>query len=519
MINNWWVTRPKRKLTSVPEDLAVVVTAALNREWGGDRDLHLKVEAELEASGLKREGERRDQGGGGARTYVAWLKSLGLLFTQSSTNRLMLTLAGEELLDGKSPIQILTNQILKYQFPSAFSISQGVRVNPRFRIRPFRFLFRLLLDDRIQYLTQDEIAKIIITEAENESDKCYENIVKRILEFRDVGDACLPSDFEERYPSTRQGVKTTAAMRLNDVANTIINWMEYTQYIIREGSGRISINPEMTDDVQSALSGNTPLIDRYEEEEVFQRKYGVDPWHSKDIRNLSNTPTVTPAVIAESKIRQEFLSYAASHPVIDVNSEVIDTIASATGISSSLVENTLGTMYPHGAFGCFLPSYRDMAFRGQDQATKFECATASLFNTIFGFKTRHVGPLGKTPDVLVLSDDDGYQAILDNKAYAAYSPTNDHKNRMVDNYINGLRRYSNDDRPLAFFSYIAGGFASGIDNGIKEIYSRTEVNGSAISVLQLTNLMIRHIETPYSHSELKRIFSVNRQVLSSDFDR
>ena len=61
MINNWWVTRPKRKLTSVPEDLAVVATAALNREWQGDRRLHLKVEEGLEASGLKREGDRRDQ--------------------------------------------------------------------------------------------------------------------------------------------------------------------------------------------------------------------------------------------------------------------------------------------------------------------------------------------------------------------------------------------------------------------------------------------------------------------------
>ena len=68
MINNWWVTRPKRKLTSVPEVLAVVATDALNKGWEGDRKLHLKVEEGLEVSGLKREGDRRDQGGGGGRT-------------------------------------------------------------------------------------------------------------------------------------------------------------------------------------------------------------------------------------------------------------------------------------------------------------------------------------------------------------------------------------------------------------------------------------------------------------------
>ena len=519
MINNWWVTRPKRKLTSVPEDLAVIATAALNHEWEGDRKLHIKVEEGLETSGLKRKGDRRDQGGGGGRTYVAWLKSLGLLFTQKSTGRLMLTLAGEELLDGRNPTQILTNQIFKYQFPSSFSISRGVEVNPRFRIRPFRFLFRLLLDDRIQYLTQDEIAKIVVTEADNESAKCFNNIVDRILDFRERGDACLPDDFDERYPSTRQGVKTTAAKRLNDVANTFINWMEYTQYIIREESGRIRIHPEMVEYVQSEFLYDPPLIDRCEDEEFFQRKYGVDPWHSKDVRNLLDTPTVTAAIIEKSKVRQAFLAYAASHPVLAVDSEVVNHIVSSTGILPAVVEDALGEMFPRGAFGSFLPAYNEMAFGGNAQATQFELATVSLFQTVFGFMACHVGPLGKTPDVLLLSDDEGFQAILDNKAYSTYSITNDHMNRMVVNYIEGLRNYSHSRYPLAFFSYIAGGFSPGIDKGINMIRERSGVNGSAMSAGRLSNLMIRHIEHPYSHAKLREIFSVNRQVVLSDFDR
>lgn len=44
------------------------------------------------------------------------------------------------------------------------------------------------------------------------------------------------------------------------------------------------------------------------------------------------------------------------------------------------------------------------------------------------------------------------------------------------------------------------------------------MNGSAISVGRLSNLMIRHIERPYSHSQLRDIFSVNRQVVSRDLD-
>ena len=136
MLNYWWVTRPKRKLNSVPEVLAAFADLSLNQEWNGQRDSHLAYEDALEAAGLKRKGERRDQTGGGARTYKAWLVSLGLIFEQESTGKIKLTLAGEAIMNGDSPVDVLTNQILKYQFPSAFSLGRGVQVADRFKIRP-----------------------------------------------------------------------------------------------------------------------------------------------------------------------------------------------------------------------------------------------------------------------------------------------------------------------------------------------------------------------------------------------
>ena len=122
MINHWWVTRPKRKLDSVPEVLSAIASQALDAQWLGQRQTHLSVEEALEASGLKRVGQRRDQTGGGARTYIAWLKSLGLVFIQESTKQLRLTLAGEALMNGDSPVSVISNQVLKYQFPSPFSL-------------------------------------------------------------------------------------------------------------------------------------------------------------------------------------------------------------------------------------------------------------------------------------------------------------------------------------------------------------------------------------------------------------
>ena len=104
MLNYWWVTRPKRKLNSIPEVLAAFADLSLNQEWDGQRSSHLAYEDALEEAGLKRKGERRDQTGGGARTYKAWLASLGLIFTQESTGKIKLTLAGEAIMNGDSPV-------------------------------------------------------------------------------------------------------------------------------------------------------------------------------------------------------------------------------------------------------------------------------------------------------------------------------------------------------------------------------------------------------------------------------
>lgn len=366
MLNYWWVTRPKRKLNSVPEVLATFADMSLNQEWEGQRDSHLAYEDALETAGLKRKGERRDQTGGGARTYKAWLVSLGLIFTQESTNKIKLTLAGEAIMNGNSPVEVLTNQILKYQFPSSFSIGRGVQVSERFRIRPFRFLLKLLDDSKIGYLTEEEIAKIIVTEAENESEKCYNYIVQR------------------------------------------------------------------------------------------------------------------------------------------------------TGIDGKTVEDILIETYPHGSVGAFMTKYFEMAFKGRDEATEFEKATVELFQDVFEFEAKHVGPIGLTPDVLLVSDSEGYQAILDNKAYHKYTINNDHHNRMVHNYIGNIHNYSKSDKPLAFFSYIAGGFGSNIDKQLNNIVEATGVNGSAMSVSNMIKMVEQHECTPYSHQKIRDIFSLNRQVLIND---
>lgn len=516
MLNYWWVTRPKRKLNSIPEVLASFADLSLNQEWDGQRNSHLAYEDALEEAGLKRKGERRDQTGGGGRTYKAWLVSLGLIFTQESTGKIKLTLAGEAIMNGDFPVEVLKGQILKYQFPSSFSIGRGVQVSSRFKIRPFRFLLKLMADEKIKYLTEEEIAKVIVTEAENESDKCYNYIVDRIIRFRNYGDVCLEEDFFTKYKSSKGAVNPEHPYsHLMDLANTIINWLEYTQLVKRDG-GQVAILDDKREEVKNILAEKPVFIDRPEQHEYFQRKYGLDPKHRKDNRNLALTKTVTPAMIARQKIIQAYIAESLEKPITKITPQVVDYIISVTGIDGKMVENVLIEKYPNGSVGAFMTKYFEMAFKGRDEATEFEKATVELFQDVFGFEARHVGPIGLTPDVLVLSDEDGYQAILDNKAYHKYTISNDHFNRMVYNYIGNISSYGDVDKSLAFFSYIAGGFGTNIDKQLKNIVNATGVNGSAVSVSNMIKLVEQHNQTPYSHKRIKEIFSVNRQVLLSD---
>lgn len=517
MINYWWVTRPKRKLHSIPDILALFAGQALDQVWQKQRKSHISFEDALEQNGLKREGSRRDHTGGGGRTYLAWLMSLGLLFTQPVTKQLRLTLAGEAIMNGISPVKILTRQVLHYQFPSSYSLGRGVNVNQRFKIHPFWFLLKLLIDSRIQWLTQEEIAKVILVEAETETDACYEAVVKKILDFREAGDSVLQPDFFDIYkPSKGQVNPDHPFSHLLDTANTMLNWLEYTQYIYRE-DGKVRIVLEAWDEVQEVVKNHLEFIKRPEDHEYFQRHYGLDLVHQKDSRNFNDSQTVTAEVIAEYKIKQAFVSLSLKQPIGGIDSDVIDHIAEATGFSDKLVAAILQKNYPHGSIGAFMTSYFELAFNGREDCREFEIATAEIFKSVFGFESYHIaGGAKEVPDVLLIANDAGYQAIIDTKAYREYDLGATQRDRMIYHYLPDIRKYNRNygasDLPTGFFSYIAGGFTKTIATPLNKIVDACHVNGSAMPVAHFIKMVERHGTNPYTKQEIRDIFSVNRKV-------
>ena len=516
ILNYWWITRPKRKLNSIPEVLAAFSSVALAAQWSGDRNVHIAFEDELERAGLKRVGQRRDQGGSGGRTYQAWLSSLGLIFIQDGTGIPFLTLAGEAIMEGRSPVEVLKWQVLKYQIPCPHSIKTNV--SAKFKVHPFIFLLRLLSDSRLEYLTEEEIAKVVMTEAVNETDRCYEDVVGKVLAFRSYGDDSLADDFLETHTSSTGRVNMAHPYQhLTDTANTMVNWLEYTQLIARD-TGRAFIPEEKQGEVADILSRKWSFIPQPENHEFFQRKFGIDPWHQKDTRNLLNTRTVSSRAIDAQRIRQAFIAYSMRRPISSITPWLVSNIAESTGTDRVLVEHVLYKDYPHGAVGGFLAGYYEMAFKGRDEAVDFEKATTSIFNDVFKYNAIHLGQTGSksAPDILLLSDSDGYQAIVDNKAYSKYSISGDHHNRMVHNYIGNLSSYSDCPYPLGFFTYIAGGFINTIDRQLQSEVDACGVPGSGITVGNFIKMIERHQEQPYTHGDLRRLFGLNRQITLAD---
>ncbi|MFD1173934.1 restriction endonuclease FokI C-terminal domain-containing protein [Oceanobacillus picturae] len=518
MINNWQVPRNKRKLYPVVDILSLFTLQNLGDVWNNDLARQLDFESELERYGIKRPGLRRDRKGGGARTYESWLYNLGLIFIETDTEIVRTTLAGEALLAGQPPVPIITKQLMKLQYPSPYSQRGRVDINSRFRIRPFRFLLRLLLDPRIEVLSKSEIGRFVITEGENETNACYEHVVQRILDYRINGEGVLPNDFDDLYTSSTTGVRLRekTIKYLEDIANTLMNYLEYTQFILRVGKGKIVLSEDSIHDVEAILNDGTS-VRAYDPNhpygnENFQRNFGLAPGQNRDNRTFGGE-TVTDTLYRQRRVRSELLHIAGIRPFTTITTQLVNEIGSITGFTLEQVEDAIVGFRPD-TFSVFEASYLNMAISGRELDTEFELATAEVFE-LLGFYSRHVGNNPLHPDIFVESPEN-YSGIIDTKAYRRYSISNDHRNRMTNNYI---PTYKDEHDNLEFFMYVADGFGTNINSQIQQIHTQSpDVFGSVITARNTIRILQRHLSDPISHEDLRSLFKTNRKITLRDIE-
>lgn len=507
---HWFVSRQKRQLTSVLPALIAFSDVCVGKKWAPE--LQLAFEDELARRSITEHGKLRARkagtGGGGTRTLFKQMKDLGLVFAEDETGLCRLTLIAEALVKGEITFaDAMRLQLQKYQYPSAACWSGTGSVDHSFKIHPFQFLLRLLRDKRLSnYLTADEIAYIVISEASSDSSEVFENVVSKILDSRQAEN---PFGIEKKADEKKA---------LYNIANTFCNYLSLTQYIDR-GYMTISVRDGKEDLVDSFIQPNAKFIPNPELTENYIRSYGRGN-AAKDLRVFDKTDNKSQKEIREARIRKEYVLLALRTPITGITSDVVQEIAESTGFDEKEIEKFLIRNYPNGNTEDFFVAYKELAQMGREGASDFEKATCEMFRKIFHMRAEHIGPKGNTPDVFVESNEAGYCGIIDNKAYhKGYSISGAHKRVMEDVYIPNYRLYSGTIQPLAFFSYIAGSFGKNIDSQVREIAKDTSVNGSAMPVDILINFAQDYAERGFDHYSVKSLFSVNREARLTDLEQ
>lgn len=505
--NHWFVSRQKRQLTTILQALVAYSDVCVGKVW--NNDLQLEFEDVLGGREITEHGSlrarRAGQGGGGTRTLFKQMKDLGLVFLEEPNNKCRLTLIGDELVKGKiSFVEAMRTQLQRYQYPSAAVWSGSGSIDHSFVVHPFQFIFRLLRDERLNNtLSMEEMYGIVIHKAVSDSDSVFEDVVGRIVRYR-------------------QGIETgfvvdTETKTYSNIANTFFNYISLTQYIDR-GYKSISVRLGKEALVDAFIEDAPSFISHPELSENYQRTFGRGR-AAKDLRSFNRENPLSQKELNEARIRREYVLLALKTPIFGITPDVVIYVTNNTGIDETIVERFLIQNYPHGNTEDFFLAYKELAHMGTAGARDFELATCELFRKVFHMKAEHVGPIGNTPDVFVESAEAGYCGIIDNKAYkSGYSISGDHKRVMEDVYIPNYKNYGHTTLPLAFFVYIAGSFGSNINSQVATISSDTKIKGSAMPVDILINLAQDYADKGHDHEFLKNLFQVNREIKLSDID-
>lgn len=505
--NHWFVSRQKRKLTTVYPALIAYSDVCEGQVW--EPELQLSLEDEMANRAITDHGSlrarRNQQGGGGTRTLFKQMKDLGLVFLEENNRRCRLTLIGEEIVRGDmSFVEAMRIQLQRYQYPSATVWNETHGINHDFKVHPFQFLFRLLLEPKLKgYLSMDETYGIVIFEAKSDDNGVFQEVVDHIVRYRN-GDR---TGFHE----------DTKTRTYQDIANTLFNYIGITQYIDRDNS-TIRIRPGKEKEAMAFISEWPDFIPNPELTENYQRRYGRGN-QTKDLRNFDKDTPKTQKARNEARIRREYINLSFSTPIDKITHKIIKTVSERTGVDEHFVENYLTQNYPHGNMNDFFMAYRELAHMGTSGAADFEIATRELFINIFHMDAKRVGQIGNTPDVFVESESFNFCGIIDNKAYKDnYSISGNHKRVMEDVYIPRYQNYGETTLPLAFYSYIAGSFGNNINSQLKTITEDTGVDGSAMPVDILIDFAQDYYDKGYNHNAVRALFSVNKQVSLSDLE-
>ncbi|PRY55489.1 AlwI restriction endonuclease [Arcticibacter pallidicorallinus] len=516
---SWMLPRAIRKI--YPWKLAqicqILNQMALNN-WS--QEIQNEFSGLLTAGNLKGRNEIRDPKSGGARTYISQLESIGLLYRRQK--ELFFTLAGRSLIDFETPLKVLQSQILNYQYPSTYSNGRNVRIHPDIKVKPFVFALRLLRNNKIKYLTVDEIVFCVVY---GHNSKCEDFVVSKILSFRSQNlqrnDLLKLIDRPLEDLSTPKATQKDNAHKLLleaiNVANTFKNYLISSSLAYEDATTKnIIISEEFADIIDEAISKMHNFISYSPGfEEKYTRTYGA--WNKKkDTTTNSERKKLNKG---ESIISAQFFEYIGNVLITEHPEDFISKMVKDFGFDRDLVLDVITPLIPK-SLTYFESKYLELSKGGVTTARDFELATAELFKTRLGINAKHTGSaykkgVGGYSDIILINESVGECAIADTKASSHYTlPSMDYA-KMISNYIPNYQELElAKGHRLGFILYVAGGVGGEIQTKLLTLYRESGLPASAINARTLIEVaQIKGLERDYLWKKLK----ANKVLKISDF--
>jgi len=489
----WMFPRNKRRILPLETALflkAMVIASELGSTWSGDQKQQNHFAKLLEDYQLKGGGNQRDANGGGARTYEAQLRLLGLLF-KGSDGALSLTQSGLAAVELEDLANTFIWQILKVQYPCLYSVGRNVNIDPSIKVRPFVLLLDLMQDKELNGLTYEDM-RIPVVFGHNHA--TFDECKSKILLARNNGIQSVVPDGE--YIRTTKTVNTPYEMRLadiNDIANTFKNVLQgagmIEERVVEGDIPRWFITKNIVPVLNEARG--LPFIDFTNLQPIqAQLQYGLRRNSVKDTRRVLMPAKLPKLDTASGVIYEKFLKDvelpATQRDISDFATHMMQEL----GISRDAVIRALQPII-NNSETYVNARLIELSKGGNSTAEAFEKNVTKIFEVDFGYESTWTGrthrrKTGAYMDIFVVELGRNLCGIIDTKSMNIYDLPHQDLTKATSTYIPyAYELFDNRNLELKFIAYISHLIGSGATTRAQEMYDTKQIPVSLISAYGL----------------------------------
>ncbi len=490
--------RCKRRIRPLDTALmlrAMIIASELGTTWSGDQEQQNTFAKLLDDYGLKSGGTLRDRNSGGSRTYEAQFRSLGLLYNNGE--KLALTHAGEDLVALENTTQTLQRQILKYQYPSAYSLGRNVRIDPEIKVRPFTLLLRLAMDQDLNGLSdRDIMIPVVFGHNDTKLQECKDLILKaRTIGIENV----IPNTGLIRTTKTESNSYEKRLKDIKDIANTFKNVLQGVGLIdLKTAAGETRIHPRPGVMAMVDQTINQPFVDfKNKPEDQATLEYGKRYGAVKDTRRTFMPSCAPDLYTKESLILQRFKE-SVELPMSDsILRKFVNEMQKEFSMNPETIHEILKpVLLDSNKYA--LANLVELSRGGLQTAEAFERAIERIFESEFGYEAewagrRRAGPkrVGGYADIYVIETARNICGIIDTKSMETYDLPHADYAKMLHTYIPSVHEIyqSREERvQIGFIAYISHLIKPSAIGRAQSIYDKCSIPVALCSAYGINNM-------------------------------